>query len=101
MVAEPKTGNITVMDPTAGALYAEAEMAPRPTSLDGKVLGLLDNSKNNAAELLQLVGDMLNSQFELKDVKFAHKPDASRPVPVETVQDLARESDFAIVAIGD
>ncbi|MCH9035894.1 MAG: hypothetical protein IH860_01065 [Chloroflexi bacterium] len=101
MVVEPKANTITVMDPTAGAIDVEASMAPRNGTLDGKVIGLLDNSKANAGEILKLVADMLNEQFELKEVRSARKPDSSRPAPTETVRQLAEESDFAIVAIGD
>ena len=101
MTTETRNGGITVMDPRAGALDANAELAPRPGKLDGKVLGLLSNGKLNAAELLQMVGGMLGEQFELKYVKEANKPDASRPAPEDTVAELARESDFAVVAIGD
>ncbi len=101
MTTETRNGGITVMDPRAGALDANAELAPRPGKLDGKVLGLLSNGKLNAAELLQMVGEMLGEQFELKYVKEADKPDASRPAPEDTVAELARESDFAVVAIGD
>lgn len=101
MATETRNGGITVMDPRAGALDATAEMAPRPGKLDGKVLGLLSNSKLNATELLQMVGDLLGEQFELKEIKAASKPDASRPAPEDTVAELAKESDFAVVAIGD
>ena len=101
MTTETKDGGITVMDPRAQSLHAEAEMAPRPGKLEGKVLGLLSNSKHNATELLEMVGDLLGEQFELKNVKASSKADASRPAPVDTVAELAKESDFAVVAIGD
>ena len=101
MTTETKNGGITVMDPRAQSLHAEAEMAPRPVKLEGKVLGLLSNSKHNATELLEMVGDLLGEQFELKNVKASSKADASRPAPVNTVAELAKESDFAVVAIGD
>ena len=48
-----------------------------------------------------MVGDLLGEQFELKNVKASSKADASRPAPVDTVAELAKESDFAVVAIGD
>ena len=101
MVVEPKSRTITVMDPRAEAVHVDASRAPRPDSLHGKVIGLLDNSKANADNLLRLVADLLKERFEIKDVIFAAKPDSSRPAPVETVESLARESDFAIVAVGD
>ncbi len=101
MVVEPKSRAITVMDPRAEAVEVKASMAPRPDSLDGKVVALLDNSKANADKLLRLVGDLVKERFEIRDVKLATKPDASRPAPAEIMDQLARDCDFAIVAVGD
>ena len=36
MTTEPRNGGITVLDPRAGALGANAEMAPRPGKVDVK-----------------------------------------------------------------
>ncbi|MFQ5875895.1 MAG: hypothetical protein ACE5JL_19140 [Dehalococcoidia bacterium] len=101
MVVEPKARTITVMDPRAEAIPEAAAMAPRPDSLHGKVLGLLHNSKANADVLVRMVGDLLKERFEIQDVKFSSKPDASRPAPVEVMEDLAGSCDFAVVAVGD
>ena len=64
-------------------------------------MGLLSNGKLNAAELLEMVGEILGDQFELKSVMATSKPDSSRPAPEDTVAELAKESDFAVVAVGD
>ena len=39
---------LEVLDPTQEAIPQHAVLAPRPDTLDGKVLGLLSNSKRNA-----------------------------------------------------
>ena len=57
------------MDPTAESLPTKTSVAARPCSLDGKVLGLLDNSKQNAGRLLEIVADMLQDQFEIRAVE--------------------------------
>ncbi len=101
MVVETRERVITVLDPTAESLPTRTSVAERPGSLDGKVLGLLDNSKQNAGRLLEIVADMLKDQFEIRAVKFAAKPDASKPAPKEVVDKLASECDFAVVAVGD
>ena len=68
MVVETKDRTITVMDPTAESLPTKTSIAARPVSLDGKVLGLLDNSKQNAGRLLEIVADMLKDRFEIRAV---------------------------------
>ncbi len=101
MVVETRAPSITVMDPRAEPVPTEASMAARPETLHGKVLGLLDNSKNNANELAKAIGDLLQERFEIKEIKVATKPDASRPAPAEIMEDLANGVDFAVVAVGD
>ncbi|MFQ5933196.1 MAG: hypothetical protein ACE5KI_00965 [Dehalococcoidia bacterium] len=101
MVVETKAPTITVMDPRADSLPVEAVLAKRPDSLHGKVMGLLDNSKANANALVKLVGDLLKERYEIKDVRVTSKPDASRPASAEIMEDLAKEVDFAVVAVGD
>ena len=101
MVVEPKAPSITVMDPRAEPVPTEASMAARPDTLHGKVLGLLDNSKNNANELAKEIGELLQERFEIKEVKVVSKPDASRPASAEIMEDLANGVDFAVVAVGD
>lgn len=101
MVIESKAPTITVMDPRADPVATEASMAVRPDTLHGKVMGLLDNSKNNANELVRKIGELLQEQFEIKEVKVASKPDSSRPAPTEIMEDLASGVDFAVVAVGD
>ena len=93
--------SLTVLDPRTEAVELPFSVAPGLDNLDGKVLGLLDNGKANAANLVRLIGDMLMEKFEIKAVKSASKTDASRPATRETLDELARECDFAVVAIGD
>ena len=94
-------GKLEVLDPTAQAVPEEAIIALRPLSLEGVSLGLLANGKRNAAELLEMVHEVLADRFEFKEVVTADKGNASRPCPDGLLIDLARDCDVVITASGD
>ena len=92
---------IVILDPTSAPLPVDAAVADRPATLNGKVLGLLDNHKMNASGLLDEVYELLSSRYEFASVVRRSKPDVSRPCPAETIQDLASQCDVVVTAIGD
>ncbi len=101
MVVQAVKPVLVVLDPTSPPLPVNARLARRPETLNGKRLGLLDNHKRNAAELLEHVQELLSQRYELAGVVKRSKPDVSRPCPEETVKELAAGCDVLITAIGD
>jgi len=56
-----------ILDPTGSSPERRYELAPRLLrSLDGATVGLLDNSKLNAAPLLAAIGDLLKERYAIK-----------------------------------
>ena len=92
---------LEVLDPTQEAIPQHAVLAPRPDTLDGKVLGLLSNSKRNATEMLQMVHDVLADRYEFARVVAMDKGNASKPCPKDIMQELADQCDVVITASGD
>ena len=85
-----------------GSLEADRlRLAPRPATLDGKVIGFLDNSKWNGNKLLRGVERRLRERFALDDVVWAKKDSFSSPAPAELIADLAARCHVIITAIGD
>ena len=101
MVLETTKPALVILDPTSSPLPANAQLAKRPVTLDGKVLGLLDNHKPNAARLLDEIQELLSQNHEFAGVVRRYKLDVSRPCPEETVEELAAQCDLLITAIGD
>ena len=97
----PEKPGLAVLDPTAPPLPVDARPAERPESLNGLTLGLLDNHKHNAAELLDEVQELLSTHYEFASVVRASKSDVSRPCPEKIVEDLVAQCDVVITAIGD
>ena len=59
---------LEVLEPTAEAVVEPGELAQRLDSLDGKKIGLFDNTKLNASELMDLVEAELRSRHRLEGV---------------------------------
>ena len=90
-----------ILDPTVHADPTEAVLAKRETSLDGKVLGLLNNSKVNGDRLLALVRDELGARYDLREVVVMTKAGASTTADEAMLDALAARCDVVVTAIGD
>ena len=92
---------VSMLDPTSPPLPVDARMAERPDTLNGKVLGLLDNHKLNANNLLDDIERLLSERYEFAEVVRTFKPDVSRPAPSDTLDELIEQCDVVVTAIGD
>lgn len=91
-----------VLDPTGVADMArDATFAPRPATLAGTTLGLLDNGKPNAALLLAELGEQLRHEYGLADVLSYRKGYFGTPVEDDVAAQIAERCDFAVAATGD
>ena len=91
-----------LVDPTGeDPGLATLSLAPRPTGLRGKRLGLLDNSKANSDVILRTIADILNAEFEFADIFSVRKHSASLPPKPEVLAELHRNADLVIAGIGD
>jgi hypothetical protein len=90
-----------LLDPTGQASAQKVTLAPRPVSLRGCRLGLLDNTKPNARRLLDEVGALLAAEFGVASVVRRSKPTMSLPGPDTLLDEMARECDAVVVAVGD
>ena len=92
--------SIRVLDPTFEEPTPESATAAGLTSLAGRTVGLLDNSKIKVKELLDYVEDLLRTRHGVREVIRLKKPDASRPAPPEVVAQMS-SCDAVISAVGD
>lgn len=91
-----------VLDPTGGVdRDDDTTLAPRPGSLRGATLGLLDNGKPNGSVLLAEVGRHLSERFQLRDVQMFTKSYFGTPVEQTQVERILATCNFAVAAIGD
>lgn len=90
-----------VMDPSSsGEKEAVFEMAPRPGTLDGKKIGVIDNGKHQANIVLKFVVEKLQSDYKLAEIKWVKKPSISHPIPTQQMEQL-KDCHLVLSGIGD
>ena len=91
-----------LLDPTQEPDERRAAMAPRNLcSLDGLVIGFLDNSKGNAGAFLRLMEDRLRERWKIGEAVHARKPDASSIAPKDILDMMAARCHAVVVGVGD
>jgi hypothetical protein len=92
---------LVLVSPQNDPVLATSTLAPRLVSLHGKRLGLLDNSKNRAGQLLDAMAAMLETQYGCMSVMRHRKPSASKPAALEVLAEFAKACDLVLVGVGD
>jgi len=88
-----------VLNPTRPAPSQTKPLAPRPASLRGRRIGVLDNSKPNADVLLGRLAEMLAERYGAAAGVKWKKPGASRPATM--IDEIARSVDLVLTGSGD
>jgi hypothetical protein len=97
----------TIIDPTGGARAAadpsDGAAATRVTvaGLGGLRVGLLENTKRNAAQILDAVGRELHAAHGLRELVSRTKPQFAMPLTRAQIDDLVASCDAVVVGVGD
>lgn len=94
------TSGLGFIDPTAGGNRATIPLAPRPMDLAGKVVGLLDNTKEQADVIFETVAGVLRERFGVARVVIRRKEAFSRPATEALLNEMAKEVQVAAAALG-
>ncbi len=89
----------TVLDPTAERTPAVRTLLPRPPTLAGRVVGLLDISKPRGDVALDRLEELLRADGA--DVRRYTKPTFTRPAPVDLRHEIAEQCEVVIEALAD
>ncbi|HKA62164.1 MAG TPA: hypothetical protein VKH83_07045 [Methylomirabilota bacterium] len=90
-----------ILDPVGSAIATSRAPAPRPGSLQGAVIGVLDNSKPNARALLDGVARALAEKVGARDVRVWRKPGASIGATAAVLDEMAAQCGAALTASAD
>ena len=88
-------------DPTSAGAERDLSRAAALASLEGKRIGILENGKLNAPEMLQAVADLFVTRHNCILAGIYSKTNASAPAPSETLAKAVAEVDFLITGLGD
>ena len=88
------------IDPTRGGAKTALPKAARPMDLAGKVVGLLDNTKEQADVILDTIGRALREKYGVAEVVMRRKQYYSKPATADIIDDMAKKVQVAIAAVG-
>lgn len=88
------------IDPSAGGARVEIPLAARPKDLSGKVVGFLDNTKEQADIILQTIGDAFREQHDVARLVINRKEHYSKPAAEDLIKQMAGECDAVVCALG-
>jgi len=91
---------LRVLDPTQAAQGDALRLAPPLSSLEGAVVGMIDNAKIGTGRLFDFIEEILKTEYRVRECIRRRKPDASRPVPPPMLMEL-RGADAILAATGD
>lgn len=88
-----------LIDPTGRP--ATSSSATRLESLTGVPIGVLENRKTNARELLGMVAEILQRDWGAGDCEIQDKQVFSQPAAADLVEGLAARNRLVLTGIGD
>jgi len=89
----------TILDPTGELALADRQPLPRPESLSGLTVGLLDISKPRGDIFLDRIEQRLTEVGA--NVRRYRKPTYTKPAPVDLRHEIATECQVVIEALAD
>jgi hypothetical protein len=89
----------TLLDPTSERTATTRERAPRPASLEGTTIGLLDISKARGDVFL----DRLETRLTERGLRVARytKPTFTKVAPIDLRHEISQQCDVVIEALAD
>lgn len=94
-------GTIEILDPRPEAVPEERGISVEVPTLEGKVVGLLENRKYHADSFLLELQRVLEDEYKARKVVYAAKFTFSMPCADETIDELVEECDAVVHGIAD
>ena len=92
---------IEILDPTVEARQQPLTYVPRPDSLKGRRIGLVENTKHNSDRLLLKIGEILKQEYGAAETRMWRKHNAGVPAHAEIIAEAQRGVDVVVAGIGD
>lgn len=89
-----------ILDPTIAAPRTRIDYAPRPQSLEGLRIGLVENTKKNSEAVLRKLAEKAGRRHGMTMEVLVHKSQRA-PLTDTQVAELKARANFTIVGVGD
>lgn len=94
---------VTIIDPTRAQRTVESRTVASPVlpTLAGKRVGLLENTKRNAAAILDALGRALDASEHVGTLVPFTKTGFALPLPDDLLAEIERSCDAVVIGVGD
>jgi len=100
LMSELPAAELPFIDPTAGGNRPAIMLAARPMDLAGKVVAMIDNTKEQGALILETMAQALRERYGVSKVIIRRKEHYSKPATDQLIDELAQEAQLAVAAVG-
>ena len=88
------------LDPRAAVNPKDRPLAPGLDTLEGKVLGIIDNGQSNSTDMFKELARLLQQKLRVKEVLFRTKPTHMQGAPKPLMEELLGRCDAVITGLG-
>jgi hypothetical protein len=88
------------LDPRATVNPQERALVPGLDSLEGKVIGIIDNGQANSTTMFQELASLVQEKFKPKEVLFRTKPTHMQGAPKAIMEEIVNRCDAVITGLG-
>lgn len=91
---------LILLEPVADEEIETFPLAPRVAELSGTRIGFLDNNKERADEILEVIEELLTERFEYREIIRRRKHYYTKNAPPELIDELVERCDLVVTAVG-
>lgn len=91
---------IKFLDPRASVNPKDRPLVRGLESLDGKVIGIIDNGQANSTTMFQELAQLLQERFHAREVVFKTKPTHMQGAPNTIMEEITSRCDAVITGLG-
>jgi len=93
--------SIQIYDPTTEVNSRKINFVPRPKSLKGLRIGLVDNTKHNSDQLLMRIAGILEKEHGAQSHVIRKKKSAGSAPSPEMIAEYKENCDIIVAGVGD
>jgi hypothetical protein len=88
------------LDPRGTADAKDRPLVPGLETLEGKVIGIVDNGQANSTDMFRELAGLLQERFHTREVLFKTKPTHMQGAPRPIIEEVLTRCDAIITGLG-
>ena len=91
---------IKFLDPRVTINPKDQPLVPGLDTLEGKVIGIIDNGQANSTTMFQELAQLMQEKFHTKEILFKTKPTHMQGAPKPIMEEILNRCDAVITGLG-